>query len=667
MTTPSTSPIPSKLPQDLLFNAEKLDEVVNGTGQTYRDRLGRDRLTAQGATDSMRAINPRGAWASGVVYAARDVVTSGGSWWIALDGHTSGGSFAADQVAHWRPYQLLTGDVTIVVANGVADRAQLAAAEAVGRPIAIIGIAKCESALTITSPLVDSFKQMFTTDSLHQIANGLINRPEWYGPSGPDAGVIRYAVNTTQKAIIPLRTGFSYRSGYDSGTAAMFDNRGGTPGYDYMIKPNIWIIGEQLPDYVGPYGAETGFTNGAVIRGRFFVSSEAENFFIDNVGIDASATVTAALYGGADADAMCVIQVNKATPYFGKFARMGRVRTLGPGGSTLAHGILAEALEMFDFEYLESRRHYHGVVIKSKNVTGRVARGLETSGESVIIKSDDYAPMANVKIDEVDARSLDSVVDTTAGLVIEATTADGGNVQVGMVHSGKKANGIIARTFNGKVLSDVTIGSHISEDCPIGVFLSGDVRGFKQLSGSIKNATVGVEIDGNCTDASNLILNTRIKNVTDGFRVRGRITADGIDFDTVTGYALNYQTVGARVRLGRRTLTSVANFWPLSFGLVSPWVNEGNAANPTFDVTLEDWRVRLSGYIKGGTSATFVSGFSTQVRPTKNTARSTFGRNGATSVIQEVMVLPSGDLQLPAYAQAPTYISLEGVSWDIPF
>ena len=667
MTTPSTTPIPSKLPQDLLFNAEKLDEGDNSSAQTYTDRFGTNRLTVQGSIDTFRAINPRGAWATGTVYAARDVVTNGGSWWISLDGHTAGATFAGDQAAHWRPYQLLTGDVTIVVAGGVADRAQLAAADAIGRPIAIIGIAKCESPLTITAPLVDSFKQMFTLDSQHQIGNGCINRPEWYGPSGTDAGVIRYAVNTTLKATIPLRTGYSYRSGYDTATAAMFTNRGGTPGVDYMIKPNITIQGEQLPDYVGTPGAETGFTNGAVIRGRFFVSSEAENFYIDNVGIDVSAAVNTALYGGADSDGMCIVQVNKNTPLIGKSGRMGRVRVLGPGGATLGHGILLEALDKVEFDYLESRRHYHNIVVKARNVNGTAAIGLEASGESVIIKSDSYAPMANVRIALVDARSLDATVDTTAGLIVEATTASGSNVQIGQLITSKKANGVIARSQPGFTLSNVTIGSHESSDCPIGVFLSGDVRGFKQVSGSIENATVGVEIDGTCTDASNAILNTRIKNVTDGFRLRGRIVADNIDFDTVTGYALNYQTVAARIRLGRRTLTSVAAFWPLSFNLVAPWVNEGNAANPTFDVTLENNQVRLSGYIKGGTAATFVTGFSTQMRPAKNTARSTFGRNGATSVLQEVQIVPNGDLQLPAYASAPTYISLEGVSWDVPF
>ena len=46
MTT--TNPVPSSDPTDLLFNAQKLDEVVNGPALSYVDRLGNVRLTWAG-------------------------------------------------------------------------------------------------------------------------------------------------------------------------------------------------------------------------------------------------------------------------------------------------------------------------------------------------------------------------------------------------------------------------------------------------------------------------------------------------------------------------------------------------------------------------------------------------------------------------------------------
>ncbi len=48
MTTPTNNAVPSNNPNDLLFNVEKLDEVVSGTGQYYTDRLGVNRRTLAG-------------------------------------------------------------------------------------------------------------------------------------------------------------------------------------------------------------------------------------------------------------------------------------------------------------------------------------------------------------------------------------------------------------------------------------------------------------------------------------------------------------------------------------------------------------------------------------------------------------------------------------------
>ena len=45
---PTTNPVPSQDPSDLLFNAGKLDEVLNGAGNSFTDRLGVARRTVAG-------------------------------------------------------------------------------------------------------------------------------------------------------------------------------------------------------------------------------------------------------------------------------------------------------------------------------------------------------------------------------------------------------------------------------------------------------------------------------------------------------------------------------------------------------------------------------------------------------------------------------------------
>jgi hypothetical protein len=108
MTTPTTNPVPSAAAADLLFNAEKLDEAISSSASTYTDRKGVQRQTLAGALATLRALNIRGDWATATTYAVRDIARNAGTWYVALDTHTSGASFAGDQAAHWGIFQGIT-------------------------------------------------------------------------------------------------------------------------------------------------------------------------------------------------------------------------------------------------------------------------------------------------------------------------------------------------------------------------------------------------------------------------------------------------------------------------------------------------------------------------------------------------------------------------------
>lgn len=124
MTTPTSNPVPSGDPRDLLFNAEKTDEFVNSSNDEYEDRFGGRKFTAAGglraAVASIVLINDRGAWASTTAYAVKDVVSSGGAWYFCVSAHTSGASFAGDQATRWRVYPGITSPVF----PGAATRTQ---------------------------------------------------------------------------------------------------------------------------------------------------------------------------------------------------------------------------------------------------------------------------------------------------------------------------------------------------------------------------------------------------------------------------------------------------------------------------------------------------------------------------------------------------------------
>ena len=78
---PTTNPVPSTDPSDLLFNAVKLDEVVNGAFASYTDRLGVSRRTLSGidaeATSRMDAIDAAAVTQRTNIQNSADVVLGG--------------------------------------------------------------------------------------------------------------------------------------------------------------------------------------------------------------------------------------------------------------------------------------------------------------------------------------------------------------------------------------------------------------------------------------------------------------------------------------------------------------------------------------------------------------------------------------------------------------
>ena len=130
MTTPTANPIPSTSPLDLLFNAETLDQIINGASASVPDRFGIGRLTLAGALARLGTITSRGSWVTATLYQFGDLVNNAGTWYISLDTHTSGASFAGDQAAHWRIYQGVN-------AGDLASQSAGFGAELVGRSFVV--------------------------------------------------------------------------------------------------------------------------------------------------------------------------------------------------------------------------------------------------------------------------------------------------------------------------------------------------------------------------------------------------------------------------------------------------------------------------------------------------------------------------------------------------
>lgn len=151
---PTTSAVPSADPSDLLFNAQKLDEVVNGVGDTFTDRRGVERLTLTGAM-KLIGFEPPVSFVSGlsITRATQTVSYSGDNYHAAPEAlpFTTTSTFSP---AQWRLLSSVTmADIVgyavpLVGGAGTIEMAKLAAAVQ-----ALINGAAQKSGATMTGPM----------------------------------------------------------------------------------------------------------------------------------------------------------------------------------------------------------------------------------------------------------------------------------------------------------------------------------------------------------------------------------------------------------------------------------------------------------------------------------------------------------------------------------
>lgn len=73
---PTSNPVPSTDPSDLLFNAERLDQFVNGETSTFTDRLGESRKTLAGLSEEFPDAGANATAAAGAASAAATAKTA---------------------------------------------------------------------------------------------------------------------------------------------------------------------------------------------------------------------------------------------------------------------------------------------------------------------------------------------------------------------------------------------------------------------------------------------------------------------------------------------------------------------------------------------------------------------------------------------------------------
>lgn len=548
------------------------------------------------------------------------------------------------------------------VADGVTNDAAAivkANTRAGKRPLVFIGVSHVGTPTTITAPIADTMEQIFSLTSQVTIDNGMPIRPEWFGMT---AGNIRRAVNATPAAGgVILLENVVYPPSYDTATGAMFNNRGGTPGVDYMVKQHIRIQGVKLPEYAAD---NSRLVNGSIIQGTFYIASEAQGFQADLFGVDAGSYVISTLYGGVDHDGFCFLQANKGAPVYGANIVIGTVRGLCSGDSSQAHACLFEAIDGGSILYAEGRMANHGVVIKGKNITAGTLSGSLNHGEDVILKSDSYANLASVNISNV-ISSGKVGGDAGFGFLIQAGTAGGGGVNVANVYCERKAVGYQAQGSVGNTLGDINIGNITTQSCPVGYSLAGGVVRAAAGNVLVNSSSSAVSVDSTTTDRSNAIAQLSANNCAYGADVSGKLRIGGASFSGVSSFSVYHRVSAARVFIGEHVEAPGSTFWAATPALINSWSNVGS--NEPFSAGLSSGRVFVSGLIKGGSTAQFAL-LDSVIRPAYALRFVCLGFTGSAYYTAEVLILPTGEAYVSNYVSgASAYVSLDGVSWPTPF
>jgi hypothetical protein len=205
----------------------------------------------------------------------------------------------------------------------------------------------------------------------------------------------------------------TWESGYGAGSA--------------ITKPNVGIYGSAMPAYNANYTALVG---GTIILGTLPVTTGADYFELQDLGIDVGSAYVNAFLGGVAEDGLAIAnagQVVGAAPI--QSPVIENVACLGFSLFAQNHCMLVENVNQASIRNVQAVYNCHGFVLKGTNSTvdGVFSRGHGV--DSVLVKSDAYAPAANDTLSNITISSLLTPGDTK-GMTIEAITANLYDVEV---------------------------------------------------------------------------------------------------------------------------------------------------------------------------------------------------------------------------------------------
>lgn len=229
--------------------------------------------------------------------------------------------------------------------------------------------------------------------------------------------------NNPNPAIVYAQPGQTLKQAVDSlpssGGVVVLGIGAWTSGYlsgSFITKPNVTIQGSGTPAYNSQFTAMTG---GTIVLGPLAVSSGADHFTVQDLGVDAGQTYINGNNGGTPTDALLIYnagQVIGAPPV--QSPVIENVACLGYSTTAAVHCMLVENVNNAYVHNVQTVMNQHGLVLKGTNSTvdGVYSRGHGIN--SVIVKSDAYAVTAHDALSNITIESLFSARDTKGVSVI---------------------------------------------------------------------------------------------------------------------------------------------------------------------------------------------------------------------------------------------------------
>ncbi|WP_080210036.1 phage tail protein [Salmonella enterica] len=614
-TTPTNTPVPSEAPQDLKFNAGKIDEFVTSESNEYIDRFGGKHRTI-----------------AGINYAANQAISNYG--YITKDSFEDGSTISlANECLRWKSngeYYRWDGTLPKVVPPASTPDSTGGIGE--GKWIGV-GDASLRSNLA--------------ADDGYQLIGGLA---ENYSLPSSVIVVDNEPYNGDLKA--------AWTAAPEGSTLLLGKkdyNITGLWASGRNTKKNIMIVGLGMPEYASDWSRFVS-GSGTVIQGA--VKNQAKGFKLFNLGVDCGNYVSTTLYSTETyEDAVQIYGV-------GAKANIGidNVRTLnslGVSSNPGTHSILLEQLEGVTLGYVECCGGFHGLTIKCQNLRGGRAHVYGQYGDGFILKSDSGGPCSDIRMDSITiglidssllpAISLGGIYDAHDGVTID-------NISIGDLRVQNASWGFIPAIGSDGYTSHVTIGNYyasqvygnyysleVGNQCVnwnIGSHQCSGVSGGIKINGSAQYIILG---EGSVTGSTRWGYSFAASTFTHGSLISNG-NYGGVEYLGGTGF--NPANVIAYSN-------NNGNFSAL------PSVLTGNALNgwvalSDFKATPNAHQVFISGSLTNGTAANAWL-IAENLRPSVDTPISAWGvSSGGSLVPVEVYVRATGYLEITGYASLGT-------------